>query len=72
MEERLHRYELDLDTLMAELDAVLQDHGYGVEHVEGGVWRFQTHWGRGAAYGEIGSLFYNLVARLLREVDGSG
>jgi hypothetical protein len=30
---------------------------------------FETRWGRGAAYGEIGSLLYGLIADTLHEID---
>lgn len=72
MDEKIHCYELDMQPLMAELARHLEAHGYTVtESVPGKVWRFETFWNRGAAYGEIGSLMYGLVATELKSVDTS-
>ncbi len=53
---------------MVEVATYLRDNGYTVSRQDGGgVWRFETRWGRGAAYSEIGSLLYTITGLLLRE-----
>lgn len=66
----MHRYELDVEALMAALESLLQDRGYRtVDRGPDGRWIFETRWGRGAAYGEIGSAIYGLIADRLQELD---
>jgi hypothetical protein len=70
MDAEINCYELDMAPLMAELARQLESHGYIVsEPSPGRVWRFETRWSRGAAYGEIGSLMYGLVANRLKPID---
>jgi hypothetical protein len=70
VDERIHRYELDIEALWSELQALLAARGYHtVDSGDTDTWIFETHWGRGAAYGEIGSTLYGLVSARLRELD---
>lgn len=65
-----HQYELDMRVMMDRLGQELERNGYVVtQTVPGAVWRFETRWSRGAAYGEIGSLLYYLVSQCLREIE---
>lgn len=69
MDRELHRYELDIDQVMVEAATYLRDRGYSPSQQDDGrVWIFETHWGRGAAYSEIGGLLYTMTGKLLREV----
>lgn len=70
MDERVHRYELDIEALLSELQTLLAARGYHTAESENtGIWRFETRWGRGAAYGEIGSTIYGLISARLRELE---
>lgn len=56
--------------MISELQDLLSDRGYRtLEPGAGDTWVFETHWGRGAAYGEIGSTLYGLVAEKLRAIE---
>lgn len=68
MDEHLHRYELHVNGMMSALERILSDRGYRTEQ-HGESWVFETRWGRGAAYGEIGSLLYGILSEQLREID---
>ncbi len=67
MDEYLHRYELNVDGMMSALAEILLERGYRTVQ-QGDTWWFETHWGRGAAYGEIGSLLYGILSKQLREI----
>ena len=70
VDDRTHRYELSVRDMMVELEAMLSPRGYSMRRCRSDdVWVFETHWGRGAACGEIGSVLYGLVSENLREVD---
>jgi hypothetical protein len=70
VDEELHRYELNMAGVISRLEELLSARGYRtVQHGGGDTWVFEARWGRGAAYGEIGSLLYGLVADQLREID---
>ena len=70
MDEQVQRYELDLRALAAELIEALAERGYHtLEHTPEQVWRFETRWSRGAAYGEIGSMLYSLMGVHLRQLE---
>ena len=56
--------------MMSDLEAMLSPRGYAIRSCEpDAVWVFETHWGRGAACGEIGSMLYGLIAEHLQEVE---
>jgi len=70
MKEQVQRYELDLHAMVVELIEALAERGYHtLEHTPEQVWRFETRWSRGAAYGEIGSMLYTLVDVHLRQLE---
>ena len=70
MDDEIHVYELDVADLLAELRDRLGPRGYQVTSCDGDrLWRFETRWRRGSAYGEIGSLIYSLIALKLREIE---
>ncbi len=70
MDEEVRRYELDLHAMVVELIEALAERDYHtLEHTPEQVWRFETRWSRGAAYGEIGSTLYSLVDVHLRELE---
>ncbi|MDQ2743293.1 MAG: hypothetical protein M3Z66_13510 [Chloroflexota bacterium] len=70
MDEEVRRYELDLLAMAVELIEALAERGYHtLEHTPEQVWRFETRWSRGAAYGEIGSMLYTLVDVHLRQLE---
>ena len=70
MDKQIRRYELNVDDVMFGLEEILSDRGYRtVQREPAGTWVFETHWGRGAAYGEIGSVLYGLLAEKLHEID---
>ncbi len=70
MKQEVQRYELDLHALVIELIQALAERGYHtLEQTPEQVWRFETRWSRGAAYGEIGSMLYSLVGVHLRELE---
>jgi hypothetical protein len=70
VDERVHRYELDIDALISELQTLLAARDYHtVDSGNTGTWIFETNWGRGAAYGEVGSVLYSLLSVHLRELD---
>lgn len=70
MDEEVRRYELDLHAMVVELIEALVERGYRtLEHTPEQVWRFETRWSRGAAYGEIGSMLYTLVDVHLRRLE---
>lgn len=70
MDEHLHQYELDISHMMSELAEQLSARGYcTLDGSDAAKWVFETRWRRGAAYGEIGSVLYGLVADALRELE---
>ncbi len=55
---------------MEHLQTVLSERGYTITpEANGTTWIVETSWGRGAAYGEIASMLYGLIADKLEEID---
>ncbi|MGH2443285.1 MAG: hypothetical protein ACRDFX_08995 [Chloroflexota bacterium] len=63
-------YELDIDALMAQIEAELTRQGYKVtEQIPAGVWWFHSSKGEAEAADEIAQLFREVVRRQLLQID---